>query len=48
MVQYPHKIEPKKRSEFLPSVIVGSQGRNELASVPLESRSANWNKRRRA
>ena len=48
MMPYPYTLNPKKRSEFLPPVIVGSQGRNELAAFPGESRSKDQNTRRRA
>ena len=48
MMPYPYTLNPKKRSEFLPPVIVGSQRRNELAAFPVEGRSKDQNKRRRA
>ena len=44
MMPYPYTLNPKKRSEFLPPVIVGSQRRNELAAFPVESRSKDQNK----
>lgn len=48
MMPYPYILDPKKRSEFLPPVIVGSQRRNELAAFPVGGRSKDQNKRRRA
>ena len=48
MMPYPYTLNPNKRSEFLPPVIVGSQRRNELAAFPVGGRSKDQNKRRRA